>query len=806
MRQKLFHLNYFSQILTFVMVLCLGGSRATAQVQNNGTLHVAANGVLFINSGTMTFGAASATSTSKAAPYAATDGKIIIGNGVTFDTDGAASKFVNGYAETRSAIATTLAIGAGTTYAPVRVTPSASTGVHAAYFNTAPLTPFNGGLDASVTVVANTEYWIIKGANSIVSLSWRASSGLSTYSFADVTIVGYNTTSSKWERILSAIDDTSVFGGTSALSGSGSITSTSPVILNNYAAFAIGMKGVDCEELIASSGAGNTKTWNGTMWIGGDPAINHPAVLSAHYSGPSFACNSLDLGAFNVTLTGTNSLEVNGAITGTGKIIMSSQASLVQRDKTAAAPTIELTKTTRAIRRFDYVYWGSPVSENVFSQLPAALVTGNATGAFDLMYSYTSGITGPGGGWQALTATTNGKGFITRVKEQAPFTDATTTGLINLKFSGTANNGDLLVPVAKVTGSDTSSRNQNLLANPYPSAIDADKFLTENNGLVDGVIYLWRANTINSGAAGQQYAIADYIAYTKAGSAGYTGTTTAGDAGFNGFIASGQGFKVKALVAGDAKFTNCMRTTGNNTQFYRTNEYATENTTIKDRFKVNLANASGIANQVLVAYLPQTTLAYDNMYDAELLSVSPTRMYTILDNGTKKLAINARPTFDTSDQVAVGYTKADATATQMSIQVTDKEGVFANNQTQIFLHDTQLNTYHNFANGAYSFNATAQVDDTRFKIVYQNSILGTTDFDANQIVASLHDKVLTITSKVTIEEVQVYDMMGRLVTKQTLENQATSFEADFLQAVGVYVVKVKLTNGQLVTTKLINKN
>ena len=793
--------QYFSCALITGLLMLIGTS-VVAQVRNNENLFIGSNATFYVNSGEITFGATATTTTSKTVPYAATDGKIILGSAATFSTDGAASKFVDGYAETRNNAATLLAIGAGTTYAPVQVTPSATTGTHAAYFNTAPLTAIGAVLDASVTVVANTEHWIIKGASSVISLSWRATSGLSSYAFADVTIVGYNTASAKWERIPSTIDATSVFGGASVLSGSGSITSTAAVVLSNYTAFAIGMKGVDCANLITSSG--NIKTWNGTSWTGGTPTIADPAVLGDAYSGPSFACNSLDLATFDVILTGTNSLEVNGAITGSGKIIMSSDASLVQRDKTAAAPTIELTKTTRAIKRFDYVYWGSPVTENVFSQLAAAEVTGNASGAFDLMFSYISGITGPSGGWQPLTATTNGKGFITRVKDQAPFTTPSATGQINLKFTGTANNGDLLVPVEKVTGNDSSARNNNLLANPYPSAIDADKFLTENNTLLDGVIYLWRANTENTTGM-SNYVVNDYIAYTKAGSTAVVGTTTAAG-NFNGFIASGQGFKVKALAGGNAKFTNCMRVTTGNTQFFRTNEYATENTTNKDRFKVNLSNSNGIANQVLVAYLPQTTLAYDNMYDAELLSVSPTRMYTILDNDTKKLAINARPTFDNTDQVAVGYTKPDATATQMSIQVTDKEGVFANNQTSIFLHDTQLNVYHNFANGAYTFNATAQEDNNRFKIVYQSSALGNDDFDAIQTIATLNDNVLKVASKVSIDQVNVFDMTGRLVLQVTPKSQDTAFAADFNQAMGVYVVKVKLSNGQIVTSKLINKN
>jgi hypothetical protein len=789
-----------SKCLAIFLFVLIGNSNSSyAQVHNNGILHVNANSYLYIGNGAMTFGNSSATSTNVSSPYSATDGKIILGSASGFTTDGIAPKFVNGYAETRNTTETLLAIGAGTTYSPIKVTSSAATGVHATYMNTAPLTAYAGGLDISVSAVANTEYWIVKGADAIVSLSWRAASNIGSYPFADVTIVGYK--NGKWEAIPSAIDATSEFGGTSALNATGSITSSSAIALSTYDALAIGRKGVSCAELIASSGI--IKTWNGSSWSPSAPTIADPVVISAAYAAGSFACNSITLNA-NVTLTGTQSLEIVYGATGTGKVIMSSEASLVQREKSAAAPAIELTKTTRPMKRFDYVYWGSPISQDAFAQLNAAQATGaTLASAFDAKYKYVSGDTSTSGGWQVLTATTPGNGFITRVKEQAPLTTAVASATIDVKFDGTANNGDVTVPVSFVSGTPTSARNNNLLANPYPSAIDADKFLTENSSLLDGVIYLWKAQTTNDGAA-QQYTIADYIAYTKAGTTADLGTGT--DNTFAGKIASGQGFKVKALGSGNAMFTNCMRVVGSNSQFYRVNDFATNTTETVDRFKINLQTTTGIANQVLVAYLPQTTLGYDNMYDAELYSVSPTKMYSILDNDTKKLAINARPTFENTDEVTLGYTKESATNTQMSFNVVEKEGLFASNQTPIYLYDNQLNVYHDFATGPYVFNTTSQENNTRFKIVYQNALLGNDSFASNLTIATLNNKVLNVASKVIIDEVKVFDMTGRLVLNVTPENQTVSFQSNFYQAVGVYIVKVKLTNGQIVTSKLINKN
>ena len=542
------------------------------------------------------------------------------------------------------------------------------------------------------------------------------------------------------------------------------------------------------------------KTWNGS-WSPSAPTENDPATIASAGNPGSFVCNSLILSA-NATLTGTQTIEVVNGVTGTGKITMSSESSFVQRNPTATAPAIELTKTTRPIKRFDYVYWGSPVSGNVFSQLNDAQVSGNATGAFDLKHRYVSGDASASGGWQTLTATENGKGFIMRVKEQTPFTTSTATASINLKFTGTANNGTLTVPVTQVGG--TSARNNNLLANPYPSAIDADKFLTQNQGVIDGVIYLWKANTLNTGSVA--YSVADYVAYTKAGSSAsvYSGVATTG---FDGKIASGQGFKVKALSNSNVEFNNCMRvaTAGSNSQFFRTtNAYAGIDDSTKDRFKLNLETSEGIASQILVAYLPETTLAYDYMYDAELLSVSPNRLFSILDNDSMQLAINARPTFENTDEVKIGFAKANAIASQMTVSVADKEGVFANNQTPIYLYDAQLNTYHDFANGAYTFTSLETENTSRFKVVYQNAALGNQNIDDLQVTAFINNNIFSLATNKEVKSIQIFDLAGRLVASIDGKKQK-NISSDFNNSKAIYLAKIYFVDGTITSQKLINK-
>ena len=212
---------------------------------------------------------------------------------------------------------------------------------------------------------------------------------ISANNLPNLIIAGWNGT--QWVEIPSSVDAVSILGGASTLA-SGSITTTSEVNLATYQYFTLAGKD-GCAPLIASSG--NTKTWNGT-WSPSEPTLADPVVINSPYSG-SLVANSLQLNN-NITLADGETVEIVNGVTGTGKIIMSSEAVVVQRNSISAAPNIELTKTTRAMRRYDYVYWGTPIAGNFFSQLNGAVAQGYATtGAFDQKFKFVPGPA-PGNG------------------------------------------------------------------------------------------------------------------------------------------------------------------------------------------------------------------------------------------------------------------------------------------------------------------------------------------------------------------------------------------------------------------------
>lgn len=779
-------------ILLFFIFFCLGFNGLQAQVQNNGSIHIGDNGSLYLHSGDFVFGTGSSITTSRTA---SAYGKLQLGTAAT--TSGAttgANQFINGYANTYSSSYFVLPTGQSLTYAPIGITNTTVTnGVSAAYAHGTPANSNN--LDTSVTALYSVGSWNAFGDNAKITLLWNSDISALSASIANLSVAGYKISTSKWE----VIPSTNITGSVT----SGTIQTVSAVNLASYSAFTLAKKGIICAAVFAATGT--TKTWNDSWSPSAPTEIDDAVIASTSTVSPgSFVCNSLTVNA-NISLTDGQTIEVVNGISGSATITMSSLANILQRNDASSITTpVEITKSTRAgMYAYDYIYAGSPLTTNSFSQLSTAqafnaanTASSGIADAFDLKFNYVSGDASAAGGWQTLTETSPGKGFIMRIKQQAPYATFGTPSVdhINLKYSGTANNGVVTTPVANIVATPTSARNNNLLANPFPSAIDADKFLEYNTNL-DGAVYIWKSQTASTGAPGSTYTAGDYIAYTRAGTTRYgtTGSTT-----FDGKISSGQGFFVKSNFGtgtGDATFNNCMRVVTASTLLRNSNTI--------DRYKLNLNGANNVGNQILVAYMPQGTLAYDRMYDAELNTVSPAQMYSILDNTNTQLGINARPTFATTDVVKLGIDKSNVTTENFSIAIAEKEGLFQGTAINVLLHDKLLHSYQNLSNGPYNFTSSSASLQGRFEIVYQEAALGTAGFDTTNVIATLSNQSLKITASLPISNVAVYDITGRLVTNLAIENQQ-KVNQPFLFSSGVYIVKIKLNNGATATQKLLN--
>ena len=821
----------FNTIKSFLGMILLGVTlTANAQgftkgniyVHNNGEMHVAANNFEFGTSGT--------TATTRTTVY----GKLSFAAAATW-TSASNTHHVNGYVKTYKGNGSRFVfpIGNGTMYAPAAVKTNVTTGVDAAYLRQDPASDTSTDGSGTVTAtpkpsttfnsttldkVSSIEYWHIVGTKTEISLTWRASSNISstlTNSLADLTIAGWN--GSQWVAVDSEVDVTSILTGASSLTA-GSITSKAGATLT-YTYYTLAAKDKSCMPIVTASG--NTRTWNGSWDV--IPTEIDNAVVSAPGSPGSFVCNSLSLGANNITLTNGQVVEVVKGVTGTGKIIMSSEASFVQRDGTASAPTIELLKQSRPVRRWDYIYWGTPISGNFFADLSGTNVynnfnTVNPFGAklyWNAAALNTANVTEPsvawggtvtlqttGTNWYELASITTGKGFATRIKDDATaFTyDPAVQRNVLYKFVGTANNGDINVSTDFVVIGTSNSR-YNLVGNPYPSAISASDLIEENKATLSGTVYFWANNSTYFTGAYSGGASGDYAAYavgsgTATASAGITPTNNIGSA--QGFLVRRAGVFGTDGGAKNVLLNNCMRVTdvSSNNIFFRS---AQQNST-KDRFWVNLTPQNGTTKQIAVVYMDGVTNGYDESFDGPLYSVTTNKFYSLIDNG--RYAINARPTFNLTDVVPVGFTKANTNEETFTFSLANVEGLFDEN-VDVILHDKVLNVYHNLTESNYTFTSNATLDNSRFEIVYQTNALSNPDFTNSSVVMMLNNNLFSIQAKESIEMVSIYDISGRIVESYKVENN-TEFQGSFMHEEGIYIAKVKMTNGNVVSQKLIN--
>lgn len=137
-----------------------------------------------------------------------------------------------------------------------------------------------------------------------------------------------------------------------------------------------------------------------------------------------------------------------------------------------------------------------------------------------------------------------------------------------------------------------------------------------------------------------------------------------GTAGGNGtppnpYIPSGQGFFVSydhsageidasgSIKRNEVKFTNSMRLTGNNTQFFRSaNNPQNKDTEISaNKIWLNLTSDNGVFCQIGLGYIQSATNSYDNWYFDTPRNLSTTTnsvIYSLIEGEDSKFAIQGK--------------------------------------------------------------------------------------------------------------------------------------------------------------------
>ena len=559
-----------------------------------------------------------------------------------------------------------------------------------------------------------------------------------------------------------------------------------------------------------------------TTWDNNTPNIDQNIIFDGDFnvSTDITACSCTVNPGRNVVVSPSNTLTITNQVTvlGSGTLTFNSTASdnssnpisnsgsLVQTNDTplvANSGAITYNRTVPAIHNTDYTYWSSPVSSESLASFSPLTPT-------DKIYSYNA----IGDFWANERATNpmlQGTGYCIYGPQNANNSN------FYASFTGVPNNG----PVS-ITGVGV---NQSLLiGNPYPSAIDADLFITANLGVIDGSLYFW---THNTDPVNGQYTYNDYATYNLTGGTGTTkankgvkapsasGSTNAfiNANSPNGFITSGQGFFVgsNATSITDTKiiFNNSMRIAGsiagvNNSQFFKTTvntKAKNANAIEKDRVWLNLTNDQGVFKQTLVGYISGATNDYDTAYDADTYdSLDAADFYSVNQDSNLVIQGRALP-FDENDTVPLGF--RSSSDGDFTINIDQVDGLLANQS--VFVEDKLTNTVTDLKNGDYKFSTLAGTFNDRLVLKYTNTSktlsVVTDQVDGIMVFYSSNYKTLIIhnsAADTTVNSVVLYNIAGQNISNwQVKDYDQTNIQIPIKEiSSGIYIVKVNTSKGE----------
>jgi|GEM_PF-1088584 len=606
---------------------------------------------------------------------------------------------------------------------------------------------------------------------------------------APITLTGYTGNVIYWQR---SEDPTFGTGITNISNITNVLTGADTGVILATTYFRAVVSNGNCGEVFSgtTSAVILTTTWNGSIWSSGAPTTATNVIVTGNFAVPDnfVACSVTIQSGANVTVQAEYDITLNGAlIIDNGTFVMEDDASLYQTNDSSqnSGTNFTMKRLTEPMYRYDFTYWSSPVRNQTLYDL-------SPTTLFDKYLGWNPNtqtwITYPVGN-HIMQA---GAGYIVRAP-QSYSTDPSIVVPFEGIFTGTPNNGIITIPVA-------GNNDYNLLGNPYPSAIDADLFISDvNNSNLDGTIYLWTHNTPIApiGSSVYSYSADDYAVYNLMGGTGTIAapSETSLDPIYipSGFIAAGQGFFIRGIAPGTATFNNLMRVDGNNSQFFRS-----PSQTEKHRFWASISNTRSF-KQLLIGYATGATNNFDRGWDGTLMENNTLDFYTFVDD--QKLSIQSLGLpFDTAATVPLGY--KTVLAGSHSIKLNGNDGFFVDQD--IYLHDKELDILHDLKAGNYEFTTQAGTFDDRFEIVYFNATLGNPDH-ATKNGLLIYNQENTVFVKSPLEEistVRIIDMQGRIVYEldEVNANQAT-LELDLPNQ--VLIVSVTTKKGSQYNRKIV---
>lgn len=336
------------------------------------------------------------------------------------------------------------------------------------------------------------------------------------------------------------------------------------------------------------------------------------------------------------------------------------------------------------------------------------------------------------------------------------FTDASNT----LSFTG-----ELQLSAVNNLPLNNSNARWNYLANPFPTSLDWDQVARTD---VQNAQWVWVKDNVVVGG-GSWAAYVDGVAQSGGGQ----------------YLAPMQGFMTRAAASGSPSlsFPTAARVGAQSPSFQRTSNQA-------DILRVTLnKNSNGSRTETIVRFRQQATMAFEPDFDAEFVTDG----------------VNATPDLFTTDAQGTRYSinSMEPLSGQPKVVTLQTETFGAGDFTLTFntagllsapalqLEDTKTGVFTPIQNGqSISFTQASGDVATRFRLHFNGLSTSINDMQKAALSAYAHEGRLFIKGVELLDELQIFDLSGRLVYSQSALASLTEGIQPNLTP-GIYVVKLQ---------------
>jgi len=398
------------------------------------------------------------------------------------------------------------------------------------------------------------------------------------------------------------------------------------------------------------------------------------------------------------------------------------------------------------------------------------------------------------------------------------------TDFQNYTFIGQPNNGIIEL--------DITANYQALVGNPYPSAIDANQFITDNGPVgtnsIDGTIYFWEHSTTNASHNLSEYE-GGYATYNISG--GLAAITFPDEIGGLGdankipqqFIPVAQGFYVTAsssAVSGpgnDITFNNAQRIfakeSGGNSIFFEANNgfsTRTSETPEISRVRINVTSTDNTIRPLLLAFTADNA-ATDNIdygYDAPNTDNFPNDAAFMIEE--QKFVIQGVGAFKTSRKYPIGLFLSNSGDVEISL--TNLENF--ESDIDVYIYDALLDNSTQINTSNFSTTLDANVYADRFYITFEptetlSNPLIEEDLAVVHYLTDSEELYINVPNSIHMKQVRLINLLGQTVKTWNATNlPSLSNEIRIpIQHIseGAYVVNIETNSSKIITKKVIIK-